>query len=180
MWRALPLFLLIACGNKNSTPSPTEDPKTDDGGATDGEDGGTEDGAEDGGTEDGGTEDGGAEDPKKPTPESLYAECQERLEGIPQWQKEGECTSDEDCVAVGCSTEVCTTKVVAEQGPTTTCEAKLCYKVVDVCGCHDGMCTWTLKDELPEMKQPGMPTKPGPKPLPPSRLPPSPPPEGGE
>ena len=90
----------------------------------------------------------------KPTKQSLYAECQDRVESP---QAEGECKTDADCTKAGCASEVCTTTAAAKE-LMTTCDMRYCYQVLDTCGCHDGQCTWTLKD-------------PGPAP-PPNRLPP--------
>lgn len=84
-----------------------------------------------------------------PTPASLYAECEQRVENP---QAAGECTADADCAKAGCGSEVCTTMAAAAQ-VMTTCEDKLCFKVLDTCGCHDGQCTWTLKDEVPALQE---------------------------
>jgi len=81
-----------------------------------------------------------------PTPEALYAECQTRVENP---QQDAECTTDADCAKGGCSGEVCTTKE-AVAGLTTTCEDKLCFKVLDTCGCVEGVCSWALLDALPD------------------------------
>jgi eight-cysteine-cluster-containing protein len=91
---------------------------------------------------------------KKQDKESLYAACKDRVENP---QEAGECTADADCARTGCGSEVCTTSAAAK-GFMTTCDARYCYQVLDTCGCHEGVCSWTLKD-------------PGPKP-PPNRLPP--------
>lgn len=90
------------------------------------------------------------------TPASLYAECKDRVE---QPQTEGECTKDEDCATGGCGQEVCTTAVAAAE-LMTTCEARLCFQVLDTCGCNDGVCSWSLKDEIPQ----GADLKPAPAP----------------
>ena len=67
-------------------------------------------------------------------PAELYADCQERLENP---QKDEECKTDADCGTAGCGNEVCTT--AAEKGNiNTTCEDKLCFKILDACGCHEG------------------------------------------
>jgi len=81
------------------------------------------------------------------TPAELYAECRDRVEGP---EADGECTSDDDCVRVGCGSEVCTT-VTAGADLVTTCEDRVCFHVLDTCGCHDGRCTWTLLDEVPDL-----------------------------
>lgn len=80
-----------------------------------------------------------------PTPEKLYEMCEARVEGP---SMEGECTTDADCATAGCAGEVCTT-TAASADVMTTCEAKLCFKILDTCGCVDGQCSWSLKDSLP-------------------------------
>lgn len=84
--------------------------------------------------------------PTASTPAELYAECYERVE-MPQ--TDGECTTDADCVRAGCGSEICTTATAAE-GLMSTCEDRPCFHVLDTCGCHEGRCTWTLHDEMPE------------------------------
>lgn len=79
------------------------------------------------------------------TPADLYAECEARVEGQ---QQAGECTTDADCSRAGCSQEVCVTSAAAAD-VMTTCEIKPCFQVLDSCGCHDGVCSWTLKTEVP-------------------------------
>jgi eight-cysteine-cluster-containing protein len=98
------------------------------------------------------------------TPASLYAECEGRVEGK---QQEGECDKDEDCVSAGCGKEVCLTSANAAD-IMTTCEDRLCFKVLDACGCHEGQCTWSLKDEIPAQEGPKPATR-----LPPTSLPPT-------
>jgi len=83
---------------------------------------------------------------KLPSPDELYAMCVDRVE---KPQADAECTSDADCAKGGCGGEVCTTKEAVD-GLTTTCEDKLCFKVLDTCGCVEGVCSWSLLDELPE------------------------------
>lgn len=87
----------------------------------------------------------GAPDAAPVTPESLYGACRDRVEGI---QIAGECTTDADCARAGCSQEVC---VPARQvgDVMTTCEILPCFNALDACGCHEGMCSWTLKSEVP-------------------------------
>ena len=80
------------------------------------------------------------------TPAELYAECEQRVEGT---QQAGECTTDADCARAGCSQEVCVTASAAAD-VMTTCEIKPCFQVLDTCGCHDGVCSWTLKAEAPK------------------------------
>jgi eight-cysteine-cluster-containing protein len=84
------------------------------------------------------------------TPQELYAACMERVENP---QADGECKTDADCATTGCGGEVCST-VANKPNVTTTCEDKLCFKVLDVCGCHEGHCTWTLKAEAPKAPMP--------------------------
>lgn len=158
MWRALPLIVLIACGNKNNTPTPPEE-------------GTPADGAADAGTPAPAPEPVPEPAPTAPpTPQSLYEECKERVES--RNQAPGECKADADCKTAGCGAETCTTAADAAN-IMSTCEDKLCFKVLDTCGCHEGMCTWTLKAEVP-----ALPMTP-PAPLPPNRLPPTPPPPAG-
>ena len=83
-----------------------------------------------------------------PTPESLYLQCEERVEGA---ETAGECSVDEDCVTGGCGSEVCTTAEAAK-GLMTTCEARPCFQVLEACGCVEGLCKWSLKDELPPLQ----------------------------
>ncbi|NCG17476.1 MAG: hypothetical protein GWP91_00475 [Rhodobacterales bacterium] len=131
MWRTLALFLLIACSGKNAKPE--AEPVVEVASAAE-----------------------PAPEPAAvpidakteiPSPQELYDSCEERVEGR---QKEGECTVDADCKAAGCGSEVCTTVANAAE-VMTTCEGKICFKILDTCGCHEGMCTWTIKDTLPEL-----------------------------
>lgn len=105
--------------------------------------------------------------PEVATPQALYEECRDRVEGP---QAEGECQTDADCKATGCGSEVCTT-VAEAANVMTTCEDKPCFQVLDACGCHEGQCTWTVKAELPA----AAPAPDGPKPgnSLPSSLPPT-------
>ncbi len=73
-------------------------------------------------------------------PQALYAQCKERVEGP---QAAGECKTDADCTTGGCSSEICATPAALE-GMMSTCEIQPCFAVLDSCGCHDGMCTWTV------------------------------------
>ena len=131
MWRTLALFLLIACSGKNANPEaeaanePVADAEPAPEPAAEPVDVKTE----------------------IPSPQELYDSCQERVEGR---QKEGECTVDADCKTAGCGSEVCTTVANAAE-VMTTCEDKICFKILDTCGCNEGMCTWTIKDKLPVM-----------------------------
>jgi len=80
-------------------------------------------------------------------PALLYAECGERIEG--HGETPGECESDGDCVAAGCSREVCVPLSMANE-TYTTCETRLCFMAVDRCGCtEEGLCRWTLKEPGP-------------------------------
>lgn len=96
--------------------------------------------------------------PAEMNPASLYAECRDRVENP---QAEGECTTDADCVKGGCGSEVCTTTVAAAD-IMTTCEDRLCFKVLDTCGCNAGACSWSVKAEMPPLQK--LPA--APKPLP--------------
>lgn len=78
------------------------------------------------------------------TPAALYGACKDRVEGV---QTAGECTTDADCAKVGCSQEVCVPAKLAGE-VMTTCEVLPCFKALDTCGCHEGMCSWTLRAEL--------------------------------
>ncbi len=80
-----------------------------------------------------------------PTVEALYQQCLERVEGR---EADNECTADTDCIAAGCSTEICTTKAAAE-GLMSTCENRPCFAVLDSCGCDQGRCQWSLKSAVP-------------------------------
>lgn len=75
-------------------------------------------------------------------PAALYERCRDRVEGR---EVAGECASDADCMATGCSGEVCVTKETAA-GMMTTCEILPCFGVLDACGCVEGRCTWSVKD----------------------------------
>lgn len=75
------------------------------------------------------------------TPRAMYEGCRDRVE-LPE--AAGECTTDADCTKAGCSGEVCTTASAAAS-VMTACEAWDCFSVLDTCGCHDGVCGWTLK-----------------------------------
>lgn len=73
---------------------------------------------------------------------TLYAQCRDRVEGV---GAPGECTTDADCARAGCSQEVCVTRAAAAE-VMTTCEVLPCFRVLDACGCHDGTCSWTIKE----------------------------------
>ncbi len=75
--------------------------------------------------------------------QALYDACGARVEGA---QSAGECQADADCAPAGCSQELCVPLSVAAAGLNTPCDAEPCFQVLDACGCHEGMCTWTLKD----------------------------------
>jgi eight-cysteine-cluster-containing protein len=90
----------------------------------------------------------------RPTPQMLYDQCHDRLEGAEQ---DGECSTDADCGTSGCSQEVCVP--VAERGNVmTTCEILPCFGAVEACGCHEGRCTWSVKQvmepQLPKLPLP--------------------------
>jgi eight-cysteine-cluster-containing protein len=84
-----------------------------------------------------------------PTPQDLYAQCEGRVEGT---EVDGECVSDDDCASAGCGGEVCTTAAAAA-GLTTTCEARLCFQVLDRCGCSEGRCRWSLTEAAPTLQR---------------------------
>ncbi|MCB9758691.1 MAG: eight-cysteine-cluster domain-containing protein [Alphaproteobacteria bacterium] len=77
-------------------------------------------------------------------PDEAYTACKARVEGP---EADGECTTDADCTATGCSGEVCVpSKVAAEL--MTTCEVRPCFAVLDACGCHAGRCSWSIKNKV--------------------------------
>ncbi len=107
--------------------------------------------------------------PTEMTPRGLYDQCVDRVE---QPQADGECTTDADCKTAGCGREVCTTTTEAAN-VMTTCDVKLCFSILETCGCNEGLCNWSLKTEIPAGQK--LPTPPGGGPggsLPPS-LPPT-------
>ncbi len=73
-------------------------------------------------------------------PAALYQSCRERVEGA---EADGECTTDLDCTAGGCSGEVCVTVSTAAT-LNTTCDKLPCFSVLKSCGCSVGRCSWTL------------------------------------
>ncbi len=82
-------------------------------------------------------------DPNAPlTGADLYGQCRERVEGA---STAGECSTDADCSKAGCSQEVCVA-AAAVQAVKTTCERLLCFNALDTCGCHEGTCSWTVKE----------------------------------
>jgi eight-cysteine-cluster-containing protein len=83
--------------------------------------------------------------PVSASPEGLYAECRDRVEGP---EAAGECAADADCGRTGCGSEVCTTSAEVAN-VMTTCEDRPCFAVLDTCGCHDGRCTWTVRPAGP-------------------------------
>ncbi|GEM_PF-2214321 len=88
--------------------------------------------------------------PPDADPQQVYEACRERVEGP---EAAGECATDEDCVAVGCSTEMCVAS--SQSGLMSTCERLPCFTVLSSCGCNEGLCTWTVSapeipDEVPE------------------------------
>ena len=82
----------------------------------------------------------------------LYQSCQDRVEGR---EVAGECKVDADCVAAGCSGETCISQDAAE-GLMSTCEILPCFRVLQSCGCQDGLCRWTvgMKEGAPTLKAP--------------------------
>ena len=81
--------------------------------------------------------------PISDNPQELYETCKTRVEGA---SVAGECQSDADCAAVGCSSEVCVSTVTAASGLNTTCEVLPCFSILDSCGCVEGICSWALKE----------------------------------
>lgn len=79
------------------------------------------------------------------TPKVMYEGCRDRVE-LPE--AGGECTVDADCAKAGCAGEVCTTARAGAE-LTTACEEADCFGVLGTCGCHDGVCGWTLKLPAP-------------------------------
>ncbi len=60
------------------------------------------------------------------------------------WSTNGECVYDSDCIAGGCSIQLCQSK--DEAPAVTTCEWRDCYdasKYGLTCGCVDGKCQWS-------------------------------------
>lgn len=86
------------------------------------------------------------------TVESLYADCRDRVE---RPEAPSECTTNEDCTRTGGSMEICTTQVAA-QDLISTAELRPCFRVLETCSCQEGMCSWTLKESLPEELDPQM------------------------
>ena len=82
-------------------------------------------------------------DASRPTAAVMYEQCRDRVEGR---QMPSECTTDADCVATGCSGEVCLPRSMAD-GLVTTCEVLPCFAVLDSCGCVEGSCSWSVKDD---------------------------------
>ncbi len=95
------------------------------------------------------------------TPAALYESCRARVENP---QAESECTTDADCKTAGCGSEVCTT-VAAASSIMSTCEDRLCFKVLNTCACREGSCSWDLKDTMPVAPMPrGLPPTTTPEP----------------
>ena len=82
------------------------------------------------------------------TADELYGACRARVEGA---STPGECNADSGCARAGCSQEVCV-PVSAVAEIQTTCERLPCFQTLDTCGCHQGTCTWTLKDPAIPLK----------------------------
>ncbi len=72
----------------------------------------------------------------------LYPAARARVEGD---DEVGECAADTDCARAGCSQEVCVPATRAG-AVITTCEILPVFATLDACGCHEGACTWTLKE----------------------------------
>jgi len=65
------------------------------------------------------------------------------LEEFCGWSTYGKCSSDSDCTAGGCSSQVCQSKY--EEPVFTTCELKDCYNAKSYglnCRCVDNKCQW--------------------------------------
>lgn len=77
----------------------------------------------------------------EPSATSLYEGCRARVEGL---EAAGECVTDADCARTGCSGEVCVAAATAGE-VVTTCEVLPCFAALDACGCHEGVCGWSLK-----------------------------------
>ena len=82
--------------------------------------------------------------PPDADPTQVYEACRERVEGP---EAAGECTTDADCVAVGCSQEMCV--ATTQSGLVSTCERLPCFSVLDACGCVEGLCSWSVKAPEP-------------------------------
>lgn len=89
------------------------------------------------------------------TPGEAYLGCKDRVEGP---QVAGECKTDADCTKTGCSQEVCVASAHAAE-IMTTCEILPCFAALDACGCHEGMCSWTLVPTMPPMGRIQLPPK---------------------
>jgi eight-cysteine-cluster-containing protein len=76
-------------------------------------------------------------------PQALYDACGPAVEGPGE---AGECSTDADCAAIGCSRELCVSQATAASGISTACIERPCHAVLDACGCVDGQCSWSLKD----------------------------------
>lgn len=76
------------------------------------------------------------------SPQDLHTACLVRVE-FPE--SEGECKRDGQCVATGCSNEICVPKSAMQDGVMSTCEQRACFEVLDACTCQEGRCRWTLK-----------------------------------
>lgn len=77
---------------------------------------------------------------------AAYAQCRERVEGP---EADGECSTDADCRAGGCSGEVCAT-VASMEGMMGTCEVLPCFSVLKECGCREGRCSWSVGEPQPD------------------------------
>ncbi len=71
----------------------------------------------------------------------LYQGCLDRVE-LPE--ADGECAVDADCQRAGCSGETCAALGADRM---TTCEVRLCFHVLDSCGCEEGRCRWSLHQD---------------------------------
>jgi len=67
--------------------------------------------------------------------------------GFCGWSTGGECESDADCMAGGCSGQVCQSK--KEAPVVTTCEYRECYSAANYglsCSCVNNKCEWSKSD----------------------------------
>ncbi|NOZ81254.1 MAG: hypothetical protein GXP63_06305 [DPANN group archaeon] len=58
---------------------------------------------------------------------------------------EAPCVSDNDCIPMGCSSQVCGHRREYAEGMATTCEYRLCYDPEPYglrCGCNNDVCQW--------------------------------------
>jgi eight-cysteine-cluster-containing protein len=69
--------------------------------------------------------------------------------GFCGWSTYGECSSDSDCIASGCSSQVCQSRY--EEPVITTCEWRDCYdaEIYDLeCQCVGKKCQWAILEDI--------------------------------